>query len=76
VVVGSVPLKLNLPALADKVYAQRDEWVRVRFGNGMRDGLRPLPTPVTHVPIQCSGTTDLVMDVWFDLKEEVVRDDY
>jgi hypothetical protein len=76
VVVGSVPLKLNLPALADKVYDQRDEWVRVRFGNGMRDGLRPLPTPVTHVPVQCSGTTDLVMDVWFDLKEEVVRDDY
>jgi hypothetical protein len=76
VVVGSVPLSLTLPALADKVYAQRDEWVRVRFGNGMRDGLRPLPAVVTHVPLQCNGATDLVMDVWFDLKEEVVRDDY
>jgi hypothetical protein len=71
VVVGSVPLQLNLPALADKVYDQRDEWLRVRFGNGMRDGWREQAPQHPS-----SGVNDLVMDVWFDLQEEVVRDDY
>lgn len=69
-VVGAVPLSVSLPAMADKVYAARDEWVRIRFGNGMRDGLRTLLID------QPSGEPDVVMDVWFDLKEEVVQDDY
>ena len=74
-VVGAVPLTVSLPALADKVYDARDEWVRIRFGNGMRDGLRTLGVPETRRD-GCAAVQDVVMDVWFDLKEEVVQDDY
>lgn len=74
VLVGSIPLSLNLPATADKVYDNNDEWVRVRFVNGMGDGLKAI-LPADQ-PSQCDEFHDAVMDVWFELTEEVLRDDY
>ena len=70
---GAIPLSVTLSATADKVYDNTDEWIRLRFGNGMSDGLRTLDPKRTDATV-LEGA--IVMDVWFDLKEEVVRDDY
>ncbi len=71
IVVGTIPLNLELPALTDKLYTTRDEWIRIRFGNGMVNGLKKLRTRNIG-----SCEQDLVMDVWFDMLEEVVKNDY
>lgn len=57
IVSGTIPLNVELPALASKEHHRsRDEWLRVRLGSGV-------------------GRSVLV-DIWFDVEEEVVRDDY
>lgn len=76
IVCGSVPLSVTLPATADKVYRTTDDTIRVRFGNGMNDGLRALLLAAPDGSPRTDPLGNVTMDVWFDLEEEVIRDDY
>lgn len=75
VIVGSLPLSATLPATAGKMHDNIDKSIRVRFGNGMSDGLRTL-LPVKGARAPCDRTGSVIMDVWFELKEEILKDDY
>jgi hypothetical protein len=75
IITGTLPLSLNLPATADKMHEDRDESLRVRFGNGMSDGLAGLAAGGKDKP-EHRRDGSIIMDIWFDVKEEEVRDDY
>jgi len=77
IITGSIPLKVTLPATADKIYRTSDEAIRVRFGNGVADGIRSLyQANPAAVYSECESNESLTMDVWFDIQEELVKDDY
>ena len=62
-ITGSLPLGIRLPAAADYTYSTTDQSLRVTFGTGpgqSRDPARDFTT----------------LDIWFEIDEEPVRDDY
>lgn len=62
ILTGAIPLDIAFPALAEQAYRISDQFVRVRLEGYRKTGAGPGP--------------DLHLDVWFELSEEAVRDDY
>ncbi len=63
VITGTLPLGISLPATADYSYRTTDQSLRVTLGTGPGQSRDPALDFTT-------------LDIWFDIDEEPVRDDY